>query len=209
MNDLIIKQELWMDSREIAELTNKRHDNVIRDIETQLDDHLKFEAVYMGANREERKCYRLPHREIMILISGYSVELRTKIIDRWIELENKNKPTLPQTFAEALRLAADQAEQIETMKPKVLTYDKFLSSESWQSMNEVAHILGIGRNTLFSKLRNKNILMGNNTPYQKEMDKGYFKVIEKPIEMSGNVFNKPQTLVNAKGVEYISKLIAA
>lgn len=41
--------------------------------------------------------------------------MRAKIIDRWMELERQaaqTVPAIPKTFAEALRLAADQAEQV-------------------------------------------------------------------------------------------------
>lgn len=46
-----------MDSREISELTNKRHDNVIRDIQAQIVDHLKFEAVYLSGNNKNGRIY--------------------------------------------------------------------------------------------------------------------------------------------------------
>lgn len=93
MNSLIYQEtEKLMDSREIAELTGKRHDHVIRDIEEQigkLDGGLpRFGDTYTNPqNGQHYKCYRLPYRETMILISGYSVELRAKVIDRWMELE--------------------------------------------------------------------------------------------------------------------------
>lgn len=38
MNKLLTTKALTMTSREIAELTGKRHDNVMRDIRTMLDD---------------------------------------------------------------------------------------------------------------------------------------------------------------------------
>lgn len=96
MNSLQLSQATpeYMDSREIAEQTGKRHDHVLRDIEKMLldldeGDALRFGAVYIGGNGEERKCYHLPKRECLILASGYSVSLRAKIIDRWAELESK------------------------------------------------------------------------------------------------------------------------
>jgi len=92
MAGLPVRQPLTMTTVEIASLTGKRHDNVLRDAdkmlkELHLEDLLKFEGVYLGGNGEERRCLKLPKRETMILVSGYSVELRARIIDRWMELE--------------------------------------------------------------------------------------------------------------------------
>jgi anti-repressor protein len=92
MDELIKIETKTMDSREIAELTGKRHDHVIRDIEEQLGklnlSLPKFGDTYKNKqNGQVYRCYKLPYRETMILISGYSVELRAKVIDRWMELE--------------------------------------------------------------------------------------------------------------------------
>lgn len=80
-----------MSSREIAELTGKRHDHVMRDIKVMLDDlginGPKFGGVYRDAKGEQRPCFNLPKRETMVLVSGYPVVLRARIIDRWMELE--------------------------------------------------------------------------------------------------------------------------
>lgn len=85
---------MTISSREIADLTGKRHDNVLRDVEKMLlaietADHLNFEGVYRDAKGEVRREYLLPQREMMILISGYRIDLRARIIDRWIELEQQ------------------------------------------------------------------------------------------------------------------------
>ncbi|MNY47855.1 hypothetical protein D3C86_1831530 [compost metagenome] len=49
-------------------------------------------------------------------MSGYDPVMRAKIIDRWMELERQAAqpamPAISKTFAEALRLAADQAAQV-------------------------------------------------------------------------------------------------
>ncbi|ROR21722.1 Rha family phage regulatory protein [Comamonas sp. BIGb0124] len=110
---------LTMSSREIAELTGKRHDNVIADIRKMLVElHsegglLNFQDTHAnGQNGQSYPIFRLPKRETLILVSGYSVVLRARIIDRWQELERMvDQPRVPQTLPEALRLAADMAER--------------------------------------------------------------------------------------------------
>lgn len=114
---------------------------------------------------------------------------------------------IPRTYPEALRLAADLAEENERLKPKAEMHDLFLTAKNSQSMGVVAKTLGIGRNTLFKILREQKILMKNNVPYQEYIDRGYFEVIERPIPMGDATINKPKTLVTAKGVDYIGKLL--
>lgn len=100
-----------MTSREIAEYTGKRHDNVLVDIQLMLGElHpggvLAFQETYQHEqNKQLYFQFRLPKRETLILVSGYSVTMRAKIIDRWQELEAKQGPVIPTTLAGALRLA--------------------------------------------------------------------------------------------------------
>lgn len=98
-----------------------------------------------------------------------------------------NNLVLPKTFAEALRLAAEQAEQlekqqarIEEMKPKEEFFDQVTDSKDACDMATVAKVLnmGIGRNKLFEILRDNKILQGNNQPMQRYIDLGWFRVIE-------------------------------
>jgi len=84
-----------MSSVEIAELTGKRHDHVMRDIKNMLEclnpDSLnapQFWGTYKTEQGNIYDCFNLPKRETLILISGYDVVTRAKIIDRWQELEN-------------------------------------------------------------------------------------------------------------------------
>ncbi|WP_375684243.1 Rha family transcriptional regulator [Bartonella sp. CB15SXKL] len=96
MNNLVNTQTtLTMSSREIAELCDKRHDNIVRDIR-QICTDLKievstFQGNYKDSTGRKLVCYNLPKRECLILISGYSTVLRAKIIDRWIELESQEQ----------------------------------------------------------------------------------------------------------------------
>ena len=94
---------LTMSSLEIAELTGKRHDNVMADIRNLLID-LNLDAPdFSGAqkynNNNTRRIFNLPRRECDLLLMGYSIVMRAKVYDRWLELETK--PVTPyDTFLE-------------------------------------------------------------------------------------------------------------
>ncbi|KJZ81604.1 Anti-repressor protein [Candidatus Liberibacter solanacearum] len=108
MNDLENTNKVkTMSSREIAGITGKEHKNVIRDIEKMFNqlkiELVKFQGLYEDQKGEMRKCYHLPRRECLILVSGYDTVLRAKIIDRWEALETgtaqpRFKPQKPKVF---------------------------------------------------------------------------------------------------------------
>lgn len=104
---------LTMSSREISDLTGKRHLHVLRDIRRMLGklggDETKFGSIYLDDMNRDQQQFSLPKRECLILVSGYSVELRAKIIDRWLELEAT--ATLPQFVGAASHLAIDLADR--------------------------------------------------------------------------------------------------
>ena len=92
----IIDKRLAMDSRDIAKLTKKRHKNVLRDIQDMLEKMgsnlgSSFKSTYLDKYGREKPCYKLPYRELLILLTGYSVELRASVIDRWACLERYYK----------------------------------------------------------------------------------------------------------------------
>lgn len=130
-----------------------------------------------------------------------------------------NNLVLPKTFAEALRLAAEQAEQlekqqarIEEMKPKEEFFDQVTDSKDACDMATVAKVInmGIGRNKLFEILRDNKILQGNNQPMQRYVDSCWFRVIETQFtKKSGDICINFKTIVYQKGVEGIRKLLAS
>lgn len=113
----------FMTSLEIAELTGKQHQHVMRDIRSLLRQGvcesnfglmLNIKQLPNGGKREY-PYYKLTKKGCLILASGYNAVLREKIINRWEELEKKERGqfTIPQSYSEALLLAANQAKQIE------------------------------------------------------------------------------------------------
>ncbi len=208
-----------MDSREIAALTGKNHADVCRDIRAMLEglevDESKFASVYRGGNGEDRRCYVLPKRECLILASGYSVRLRAAVIDRWAELEAQQAPKLPATYAEALRLAADQAErieaqalQIEQQAPAVAFVDRYVEAKATQPIRAVAKILGIKERDFVASLEAAGImyrLSGRLVPAAEHVQEGRFEV--KAGEAHGHAFT--QARFTPKGVEWIARRVQA
>ena len=79
MNSLIVasgasQQGVTMSSREIAELCEKEHRNVMADIRKMLAElglsTANFSAVYQADNGQQYECFNLPRRECDILIAG-------------------------------------------------------------------------------------------------------------------------------------------
>lgn len=221
MNKLVLKiNETTMDSREIAELTEKQHRNVVRDIRRQLDEQkislLTFEQSYVNGRGQEYPCFKLDYEQTMILLSGYSIPLRATVIKRWQELEKEEAPPLPSTYGEALleagRLAvANEQLQLENeqMRPAVQFYEDVTGSDDAIPMGETAKVIncGMGRNQLFEYLRKKKVLQQSNVPYQRFVDNGWFRVIESKYtdKLTGDTKINIKTLVYQKGLDNIMR----
>ena len=212
---------LTMSSLEIAELTGKQHKDVIRDIRNMLNQ-LEIQSAQFCADYKDSKgrvypCYNLPKRETLILVSGYSVAMRARIIDRWQELEQKESAQfkMPKTLSEALLLAGQQAalaeerqRLLEQQKPKVEFAETVERSDGTLSIGEFAKLLPkewkIGRNKLFKWLRDNKYLMKDNVPYQRYVNEGLFEVMETVNEYDSQDYINLLTLITGKGQLHIT-----
>ncbi len=122
MSNLMIlgNAPLTMSSREIADLVEARHNDVVATIERLFAKGLLRSS--RKTRREETggrpiEVYDLIERDTHLVVSGYSDEHRARVIDRWQELEAKQAPAfaIPKSMSEALRLAADLSEQNERL----------------------------------------------------------------------------------------------
>ena len=88
-----------MSSLEIAELTGKRHADVMRDIRTMLEqlalNQRSFASVYRDGKGEPRPCFHLPRNLTVTLVTGYSIPMRHAVVTRLEELEAQQAPRLP------------------------------------------------------------------------------------------------------------------
>ncbi|BBK75870.1 phage antirepressor [Clostridium butyricum] len=110
------------------------------------------------------------------------------------------------------RKARFEAERkIKLLEPKAQFYDCVAGSKDSIEMGHVAKVLGIkgmGRNKIFSLLRNEKVLDRNNIPYQQYVDLGYFRVLEQKYTVSsGETKINIKTMVFQKGIDFIRKKI--
>lgn len=99
-----------MTSKEIAALTGKEHKNILQDIrkmESEID-RLRVQPIsYKDQMNREQTMYTLDKKASLLLVSGYNIQLRHAIIERWEELEtnyvqltNEENKMLKQQLAE-------------------------------------------------------------------------------------------------------------
>lgn len=226
--------EQTMSSREIAELTSKNHQHVLRDCDT-LNEHYERmslskigQSQYKAENGQTYREYRLTKMQTFDLMTGYNVELRIKVNRRWAELEAKEQShhaQIPQSFSEALRLAAEQAEKIEAQQkqlqeqaPKVLFADTVIGSQSSCLIGELAKLITqkgyeIGEKRLFKWLRENHYLGKKgeyyNIPNQQYVEQGLFELKKGTRSGSGGVMHTTITpKVTGKGqVYFVNKFL--
>jgi Rha family phage regulatory protein len=221
MNKLIFNNVVTMSSKEIAELTGKNHGDVLRDVRNMLGElnlgESTFACTYLDSQNKERPLYNLPKREVLILVSGYNVVLRSKIVDKIDELELYSlAPQVPQTYATALleagRLALEleKAEtQLTEQAPKVEFYEVVISTDQLIDMAQASKVLnlGYGRNKLFTILRDLKVLDSQNIPFQKYIDRKWFKVKETVFKSQNKEHLHLKPLVTQKGLKALLKLL--
>ena len=210
---------LTMSSREIADLVESRHDSVKRTIERLQDKGLIQLTPMVEVKNHLGQVvteYQLIKRDTYVVVAQLSPEFTARLVDRWQELENQQMPQIPQTLSEALRLAADQAEQIERQnllieqqRPKVEFVQRYVEAGTTKSLRETAKILRVPERAMIDCLVGDGLLFrqsGNLLPYQKYHAKGLFDVKTGTTEHGHNY---TQTRVTSKGIEYIASRYAS
>lgn len=103
-----------------------------------------------------------------------------------------------------------QKQELALQQPKVDTYNRIANSTGLKTMQEVAKILKIGSNTLFSVLRDKGVFYrsnGVNLPQEKYIKQGLFEVKEEPYKRDNKDFVYTRVFATAKGLLWLEKQI--
>lgn len=214
-----MNRELTMSSREIASLTGSNHSDVkrsadrlfIAQILTQPMAEFPFEH-----NGNQYTEYRFNKRDSLVLVARLSPQFTAKIVDRWQELESKMQPLIPQTLPEALRLAADLAEEKQKLEselaiatPKVQFVDNYVLSTGSMTFRQVCKLLQVKETDFRCFLIDKKIMYRLNntfTPYQTHIDLGRFEIKTGTNQTNNHSF--AQSRFTAKGVKWIAGLWA-
>lgn len=227
--ELQVLNNITMSSLEIAEICGQRHDNFMAKVPLVLGESLapKFlgTSYYTNGagNSVPRKIYNLPKREACLMAMSYSYELQAAVYDKMTALEDqitKPKFEIPQTLSAALRLAADQADQIEVLQnenvektlmiedlsPKAEFFDDYVDSAGLFGFRQVCKTLGIKENKFKVFLLEEHIMYYSDKtlmPYAQHLDAKRFEV-KTGANNSGYAFT--QSKFTAKGVEWIAEL---
>lgn len=210
---LMINNEPWFVGKDVAEVLGYTNPSKALADHVDTEDKLNNETLL---SLGQRGGWLINESGLYSLILSSKLPTAKKF-KRWITSEvlpsirktGSYSLEIPKDYPSALRALADQCEINRIMKPKADFYDTVASTDSLLSMNDTAKILnmGIGRNRLFKFLRDKNILMKDNMPYQRYVDAGYFKVVESYYMAGDNSVVSKTTYVRQRGVDYIRKLL--
>lgn len=191
------------------------------------------ESSYINEQNREMPKYIMTEQGFTLLVMGYTGPRAMEFKEQYIaefegmrnELQRRARPRELSRLdlidlareselarLESERKSAELEYQLRLQEPKVALYDVAMQAHNTQPIGTVAKTLGIGPNKLFSFLREKKILISHgsryNQPYQEYIDRGYFEVRQYTItHFTQGIENKAQTLVTAKGMAYIHRLL--
>jgi anti-repressor protein len=121
-------------------------------------------------------------------------------------------PDLLISLAIELKNEREQRKRLETERlrllPKADFHDAVSASSDNLTIQKAAKILGTGELRLFQFLRDQKVFMANNQPYQEYLDRGYFRVLLKSRRFDGEDHIYTQTVITAKGMPWLRKLLA-
>ena len=188
-----------MSSREMANLCDKQHDNTLRLIRSLIERGLLKNTTphnYIHEQNSQQYIEFLSdQRDSLVIVARLSPEFTAAVIDRWQALEaNANSPVIPQSFADALQLAADQARQLELAKPKVLHYDNVVERTGLLNATQVAQkvrLSAVAMNKVLEELGVYNKTVKRSRVFQQWfIDKGLGEVKQTDQGFSQALFTK-------------------
>ena len=209
-----------MSSREIAALVDSRHSNVCVTIERLMSSGVIGGYAAMQythpQNGQKYHHYEVNKRDSYVIVAQLCPEFTARLVDRWQELEQGTQPKVPQSFSEALRLAAELEEQKQQLKdelavaaPKAEFVDRYVTATGSMTFRQVAKLLNAKEPEFRLFLLDHHIMYRLSnvlTPYHQHIEAGRFEVKTGTTSASNYAFS--QARFTAKGIKWIGGLWA-
>ncbi|EPM4131858.1 phage antirepressor KilAC domain-containing protein [Escherichia coli] len=210
------------EARKLCGEPEVRNNKFIEKILDELDGEHYTKSVVEKMNKTSMLVITMTFKQALRVAARESKAVRRSLIDKLEELQQANSPapSIPQTLPEALRLAAELAEQkmqleqqLVAAAPKVDFADR-VSVANGILIGNFAKVVGLKQNALFSWLRQNGILMAfgarKNVPRQQYINAGYFTVKEVVLDDENGYQIRLTPQLTGKGQQWLTcKLLDA
>ena len=153
--------------------------------------------------KQEQQALEQQKNALQIQFNNQNDTLRTKVLPAIVEL----KSTVRDQSNRITNLEIERNDAVEDYEG---LYNRYINSDGWFKMSEVAgklNIHGMGRNKIFSILRERHILDRRNLPYRKFIESGMFMIKDTDIMVGNRIKTVSTTFVSKKGQVFIEKLL--
>lgn len=205
------------EARKLCGEPEVRNNKFIEKILDELDGEHYTKSVVEKMNKTSMLVITMTFKQALRVAARESKAVRRSLIDKLEELQQANSPTpsIPQTLPEALRLAAELAEQkmqleqqLVAAAPKVDFADR-VSVANGILIGNFAKVVGLKQSALFSWLRQNGILMAfgarKNVPRQQYINAGYFTVKEVVLDDENGYQIRLTPQLTGKGQQWLTR----
>ncbi|EHK7733056.1 phage antirepressor KilAC domain-containing protein [Escherichia coli] len=205
------------EARKLCGEPEVRNNKFIEKILDELDGEHYTKSVVEKMNKTSMLVITMTFKQALRVAARESKAVRRSLIDKLEELQQANSPapSIPQTLPEALRLAAELAEQkmqleqqLVAAAPKVDFADR-VSVANGILIGNFAKVVGLKQNALFAWLRENGILIASggrkNVPFQQYINAGYFTVKEVVLDDEDGYQIRLTPQLTGKGQQWLTR----
>ncbi|MEW9209543.1 phage antirepressor KilAC domain-containing protein [Citrobacter werkmanii] len=206
------------DARKLCAEKPVRNNDFIARIRDELEGET-YEIFVGHKNGSDIDVIHMSHKQALRVAARESKAVRRSLIDKLEELQQRVQPSpapaIPQSLPEALRLAAELAEQkqyleeqLQSAAPKVEFADRVAAANGILISN-YAKAISMKPNSLFAWLRENNILIAygsrKNVPLQRYITQGFFSVKEVVLEGEEGYKIRLTPHITGKGQQWLTR----
>lgn len=212
LENISSKNQVTMNSQEIADLVQSRHDKVKQSIErlakrdviiqppmvdeqsTDAMGRSRTTSIYVFSGEKGK-------RDSLIVVAQLCPEFTGAIVDRWIELEKQAAaPKLPTNYLEALEQLVEKEKLLIAAQPKIQHYDRVVERSTLLNATQVAQKIGMTAQRLNKRLEVARVY---NRAIKRSRAFNTWFVEQGLGEMKQTANGYPQALFTTKGEAWV------